>query len=302
MSVVFRAMCTDVAVDAPTLDEAGEARLAFAIAEMFEESERVFSRFRPDSELSRLNGSRGPLPVSDMLFDVLRTACRYAEQTGGVFDPGIGAAVVAAGYDRSFAPGALDRIAPASPAPPRASVLGVRFDEAARTVERPDGVLLDLGGIVKGWAVDRAAARLPEVAALDAGGDAVLRGSGPDGAGWIVDVEDPRDPSQVAISLRVRDRAVATSAANRRCWRTGAADQHHLIDPRTGRPAVTDLLQATVVAPSAELADVLAKAAFILGAREGARLLGRFEGVDGVFVLDSGALELVGDLEVIDEA
>lgn len=302
MSVVFRAMCTDIAVDAPTLDEPAEAILVVAIFDLFEQSERVFSRFRPERELSRLNRAHGPRPVSDVLFAVLRTAHRYAAQTAGVFDPAVGAALVAAGYDRSFAPGALDRAAPASLAPRRASVLDLRFDSASRTVDRPEGALLDLGGIVKGWTVDRAAALLPDVAALDAGGDAVLRGGGPDGAGWIVDVEDPRDSSQAAISFRVCDRAVATSAANRRRWRMGTAEQHHLIDPRTGRPAVTDLLQVTVVAPSAELAEVLAKAAFILGAHEGARLLGRFDGVDGVLVLDSGALELVGDLEVIHEA
>jgi thiamine biosynthesis lipoprotein len=299
MTATFRAMTTEIAVQAPTLEPAAEAALALRAAALFEASERIFSRFRDDSELGRLNRAPGPARVSEHLFDVLRKARAHAERTGGAFDPGVGAAMVAAGYDRSFSPGALDREAPPNAPPARASILEIGLDEATRTVHRPAGALIDLGGMVKGWTVDRAAALLPVVSALDAGGDAVLRGSGPEGEGWIVEIEDPRDPSRVVLSLRARDRAVATSAANRRRWRAGALDQHHLIDPRTGKPAATDLAQATVLAPSAELADVLAKAVFVLGSREGARLLARFEGVGGVLVLAAGSVRVVGDVEVM---
>jgi thiamine biosynthesis lipoprotein len=301
VTAAFRAMTTDVVVLAPGLDLAAEAMLARRVEAVFEASERVFSRFRADSELERLNRATGPMRVSGRLFSVLLRARSHAERTGGVFDPGVGAAVVAAGYDRSFAPGALDRdIAPE--AGPRASLLDVGLDPATRTVARPRGTRLDLGGIVKGWTVDRAAALLPEVGAIDAGGDAALRGGGPEGDGWIVDVEDPSDASRVILSLRVRGRAVATSAANRRRWRVGASERHHLVDPRTGQPAATDLAQATVLAGTVELADVLAKSAFILGSREGARLLERFDGVGAVPVPRSGAPRLVGDLEVMGDA
>jgi thiamine biosynthesis lipoprotein len=133
---------------------------------------------------------------------------------------------------------------------------------------------------------------------IDAGGDAALRGEGPDGAGWLVDVEDPADARRVVKTLRIRDRAVATSAPNRRRWRTGAGAAHHLIDPRTGAPASSELAQVTVVAPDAEQADVLAKVAFVLGADEGARWLGRRPGIGGVLVLRDGSSLVVGELEV----
>jgi thiamine biosynthesis lipoprotein len=261
----------------------------------------TFSRFRDDSELARLNAASGPVEVSAALFDVLSRARAHVERTGGAFDPGVGAAVVAAGYDRSFSPGALDR----DEAPPRgaplASLVDLVLDARERIVTRPPGLRIDLGGLVKGATVDRAAALLPAVAALDAGGDAALRGAGPDGEGWIVDVEDPADASRVLASLRVRDAAVATSAPNRRRWQVAGRPRHHLVDPRTGAPVEGDLAQVTVIAPSAELADVLAKAAFVLGAREGARLLER-EGVASVLVRTSGRVDLVGDLEMFDDA
>jgi thiamine biosynthesis lipoprotein len=106
----------------------------------------------------------------------------------------------------------------------------------------------------------------------------------------------------VLLTLRLSDEAVATSGANRRRWRLGDREGHHLIDPRTGQPATTDLAQVTVVAPSAELADVLAKVAFLRGGADGRALLEGCEGVSGVLVLADGDLRLTGDLEVADAA
>ena len=299
MSAAFRAMSTDVAVIGVGLDPAAEAALLLGVRADFDASERRFSRFRPDSELSRLNRAAGPLAVSASLFDAMRCARGYFELTGGLFDPTVGGALEALGYDRGFAPGALDRASPA-PHPRPASFADVGLDAATRTVTRPPGVRLDLGGFIKGRTVDRAARRLPGAGAVDAGGDAALRGGGPDGDGWLVDVEDPAHPARVVATLRVRDRAVATSAANRRRWRAGGHEIHHLVHPRTGRSADTDLAQSTVLAPSAELADVLAKTAFLLGARAGRRFLERLPAIAGVLVRRDGALEIVGDVEVID--
>ncbi len=301
MSASFRAMTTDVAVIAPSLGPAAEARLARRVEAVFAESDRAYSRFREDSELSRINRGSGPVRVSADLLALICRARSYVARTSGAFDPGVGAAVVAAGYDRSFAPGALDRDAAPTARPTRTSLLDVAIDEGACTVTLPAGAQLDLGGLAKGLTVDRAAALLPDVGAIDAGGDAVLRGEGPDGEGWVVDVEDPNDASRVVLSFRARDRAIATSAANRRRWRVGSIDRHHLIDPRTGEPARSDVAQATAIAASAELADVLAKSVFVLGAREGARLLDR-EGAAGVLVLASGAIEIVGEIEVLRDA
>jgi thiamine biosynthesis lipoprotein len=106
----------------------------------------------------------------------------------------------------------------------------------------------------------------------------------------------------VLVTLRVRNQAVATSGSNRRRWRVGARANHHLIDPRTGQPGRTDLAQVTVVAPSAELADVLAKTAFLRGFRDGTRFLSRFDRVSGVLALHDGSVRVVGQLEMSDAA
>lgn len=291
----FRAMNTDVSVTAAAAEEPAVAAL---VAETFEEAEQRFSRFRADSELSRLNRAREPVVVSEALFAALSRARAYAELTDGLFDPGVGGALAALGYDRSFAPGALDR----PRVPDRPARVGrfadVKLDPISRRVERPEHVQIDLGGMIKGHTVDVAAEHLRGRGAIDAGGDAAVRGPSPTGEAWLVDVEDPQDASRTLATLAVRDAAVATSADNRRRWRAGNAVAHHLIDPRTQAAAVTDLAQVTVVAPHAELADVLAKTAFLLGAHEARRFLERQPGVGGVLVRRCGEVVFAGSVDV----
>ncbi len=266
---------------------------AARVAPIFAAAERRFSRFRDDSELSRINRADEPVVVSAPMFDALIAARRYVELTGGIFDPAIGGALVALGYDRSFAAGALDRECAAG-APRGPSFLALGLDPARRAVTRPSGMHVDLGGMIKGRTVDEAAAAcLGERGAIDAGGDIVVRGA------WVIDVEDPRDSSRSLASLRVRDAAVATSAANRRRWRVARSVHHHLVDPRTQRSAITDLLQVTVIAPSAELAEVVAKTVFVLGARQGRRFVERMPGVGAVLVGFRGDVACCGDVEVV---
>jgi thiamine biosynthesis lipoprotein len=235
--------------------------------------------------------------VSTELFDILRSARDYFELTGGLFDPTVGSTLVALGYDRSFAPGALDR--PSAQPPLPYTFADVVLDEATRTVEKSTHVRLDLGGIVKGRTVDAAGKLLPTPAAIDAGGDAVLLGSGVSGTGWIVEVEDPRDFHRNLLTLRVDNLAVATSGANRRRWMVGGTIAHHLIDPRTRMPAASDLTQVTVVAGTVELAEILAKTTFILGSDDGDSFLRQFAGIAAILVGIGGDLWTVGDLEVL---
>jgi thiamine biosynthesis lipoprotein len=273
----FRAMSTDVNVFCPLESQASERRIASQVADLFEAAEARFSRFRTDSELSRLNACDGSFIASSQLTAALTRAATYQRLTAGLFDVRVGGALTRCGYDRSFAPGALDRAEP-----PR---------------EPPGRAIVDLGGMIKGHSVDRARPLLPACAALDAGGDMAVLGAGPDGRGWPVEIEDPTDPGRTLATLRLSDAGVATSAANRRTWTRAGASQHHLIDPRTERPSRSDLLQATVVAESTELAEVLAKAAFIGGSEVAASLM-RQCGAAGVFVCQSGDWFSVGDLEV----
>lgn len=289
----FRAMNTDVSVTA----HGDEAAIAARVAATFEEADERFSRFRGDSELSALNRAVGPFAASGALFEMLTRARAYVESTGGLFDPGVGATLCALGYDRSFAPGSLDRER-AAPRPRAGLFLEVILDHGTRTVFRPGHVQIDLGGIAKGSTVDLAALHLTGVGAIDAGGDMVVRGSPLSDDPWLVDVEHPADPSRTVATLAVQNAAVATSAGNRRRWRVGKNVAHHLIDPRTLTPSKSDLAQATVIAPRAELADVLAKTAFLLGARDGRRFIERQPGVGAVLVPEQGAPIFVGAVDV----
>ncbi len=299
----FRAMGTEITVLAPAASSIEEAALTRAIASIFAELEGTFSRFRRTSLLSRLNRANGPFPLPPEVLALLDRARAYFERTGGLFNPAVGASLRDAGYDRSFSPGALDR--PTTPGAASGSVVSLaealRIDHERGTATVRGGVEIDLGGIVKGLAVDRAAALLPANGAVDAGGDVYLKGDAEPGAGWLVDVEDPFDASRVAMTLRVRDAGVATSAPNRRNWRCAGHTMHHLIDPRTGAPARSDLAQMTVVARTAELADVLAKAAFVAGSDRATSLLADGGARGGVMIHRSGVVETIGDVEVVDE-
>ncbi|MFO0614262.1 MAG: FAD:protein FMN transferase [Polyangiaceae bacterium] len=291
----FRAMNTDVTVIA----SGDERAIAIDVADTFLEAERRFSRFLPTSELSALNRAEGPFAASPELFDTLVRARRYVERTDGIFDPAVGGALIDLGYDRSFAPGALD--GPLRPRERRrgavARFLDVGLDVEGRVVTRPPHVRIDLGGMVKGSTVDVAARRLGEVGAIDAGGDAFLRTTA-EGDPWLVEIEDPRDASRTVAVVAVMHRGVATSAPNRRRWRAGDAWLHHLVDPRTGESAAGDLLQVTVFARTTEEADVLAKTAFVLGRAAGEAFLRAEDAIGAVLVPKEGALAWVGALDV----
>lgn len=292
----FRAMNTDIAVAAPELSERSELALALDVARLFRQTERRFSRFLPGSEVSQLNRADDPTTVSAELLELLLRARAHSIDTQGIFEPAVGTAMRASGYDRSFSPGGLDLDAPPHAAP-SARVAMLEIDEEHRRVRRPPHVEVDLGGFLKGLTADRAAALASGAVIVDAGGDAVLRGAPPGDHGWTVEIEDPHDQARTIGTMVVRDQAVATSAANRRRWRRGGQTMHHLIDPRTHAPAHTDLAQATVLAPTAELADVMAKVAFVLGAERAARELTR-RGLSAVLVLDGGGIQTVGAAEL----
>lgn len=294
----FRAMNTDVTVAVPHLGHVEEEAVANQIAAVFAAEERTFSRFRPDSELSALNRTTGPMPVSPGLFEALARARAYHLQTGGLFDPAVGGALVALGYDRSFELGPRAGAAPAAESPP-SRFSDLVLDESTRCVRRPAAMHIDLAGLVKGRTVDRAASLLPAAGYVEAGGDAAFKGD-LDGSGWLIDVEDPCDAARTLRTLRVRGGGVATSAPNRRRWRAAGGIAHHLVDPRFQRPADSDLAQVTVMAASAELADVLAKTVFLLGSEAGADLIDRQPGVAAYLVPLAGRGRLVGDAEVAD--
>jgi thiamine biosynthesis lipoprotein len=162
----------------------------------------------------------------------------------------------------------------------------------------PADYKVDLGGYVKGWAVDRAARYMAasETWCINAGGDLLARGHGPEGLGWMIGVEDPHRSPKVLATISVVDAAIATSSTVRRRWMTDTGAAHHLIDPRTGRPSNTDLASVTVMASRAADAEVLSKQLILLGSHDG-RLLAETREMPAFFVDRSGAVTLTSRME-----
>lgn len=260
----------------------------------------AWTRFDPSSALERLNDAPGDrVAVDPALGRAIAVALAVRARSHGFVDPAVGPALSAAGYDRTI--GDLDRVPPAevaacaavrpaSPAraPDRPASIAVAADR--RSVRRPAGVRLDLGGTAKGLAADLAAARLRDLDryAVDVGGDVRVGGRRRD-VEQTVHVAHPLPEGGVLATLKVGRGAVATSTIARRAWRCpDGRIAHHLLDPSTGRPAWTGVLQATARARTAVEAELLAKVALLRGPRAGAEVLRARHG--GVLVLADGRI------------
>lgn len=268
----FHAMGTEVTVIAPRARVALAERLT---RDLFEEWEATLSRFRPESELSRLNASSGRfVHLSPLLYETLSVALDAARATRGVFDPTLQPRMIQIGYDRSF-----ETLAPRQPAqayqPP--AITGawrdIQLDAARRMARLPRGAGLDFGGIGKGLAVDAALNALEAAGAtpalVNAGGDLAVRGLPPGEARWTVAAPGRRGGWLVGLERG----ALATSGVAQRRWMQGDLARHHLIDPRSGEPAQTGLWSVTAAAPSCAQAEVAAKTALILGEQRGAEFI-----------------------------
>ncbi len=262
------------------------------VPDWFESWEQVLSRFQPESELSRLNGSVSqPVRVSDTLWDVFCAALTAEAQTGGLVTPTVLDALLQAGYDRSFDILPRQQTCSAAPVWTAASLLDtLAWDTQSQTISRPSGVHLDMGGIAKGWAAHQAMERLKESgpALMDCGGDIAISGAQVGGAPWPLGVSDPFMPDDELEVLYVESGGVATSGTDRRRWQQNGVIRHHIIDPRTGNPAETDVMSATVVAPNVMQAEAAAKAALILGAEQGIGWIETQPELAGLLVLYDG--------------
>lgn len=226
-------------------------------------AEGRFTRFLRDSELSQLNANQGRYtPVSPEMFAMLEAALWAYDESEGLVNVAVLPALMAAGYDRSFSLG-LNQPASVTPVQPAPLPDVLRLDAPTRSVAVAPGVALDLGGIAKGFLAEQLIDELGDNAVCNLGGDLRVRGSGPQGDGWHIGL---CDRSVVALT----EGGIATSGVTRRRWGQG---MHHLIDPRTGLPARTDLLEVSVVTDCALRGEVYAKCAVLLGALSGAAFL-----------------------------
>lgn len=261
----FRALGSDIEV--LVTDPAQLPATVAHIRERFDVIDRTFSRFRPDSELARLEQLPGVRqPASTLFLELLELALRAARDTDGWYDPTIRDSLEAAGYDRSIELIEVDGPGPARPATPAGQWSRIAFDRERHWVWVPDDVRLDFGGIGKGFAVDDALRTLPAGyggVLLNAGGDLAVRGPTPVG-GWRVEVAaDARAPVETTVALH--SGAVATSGLGRRSWTRDGVRLHHLIDPHTGAPGESPWRSVTVAARDCAVAEVAAKAAWLMG-------------------------------------
>jgi len=266
------------------------------VADVIERVATTCTRFDATSDLMRANarGAR-PTAVAPECFDALVAAYDAYSQTDGLFDPRVLRVLTSYGYDASL-PFESRRISlhsgPAATARLRPRVRRrwrPRFD-AGRRIVRLGREPVDLGGIGKGLAVRWAAERLRgagSAALVEAGGDLMALGAGPDGDGWLVAVEDPLGSGEPSAVLRVQDRAVATSSTRVRSWTVDGSVVHHLIDPRTSRPAAADLASVTVVGEDPALSEVWSKALFVTG-RTGIRAASESRGLAVLWIDRAG--------------
>jgi thiamine biosynthesis lipoprotein len=282
-------MGTVVTVHIVTADETRgnrEEGAANALA-WFDQVERVCSRFDPTSELSQLSTHIGErVAVSDLLFEVVRFAIAVAEESGGAFDPTLGLELEARGFNREHRSGAIIRTPLERDG--NASYRDVELNVHQRTIMLTRPLLLDLGAVAKGLAVDMAAKELERRSfanfAIDAGGDLYLSGHNADDRPWSVGIRHPRRANELLETIHVSNVAVCTSGDYEQ--RTSNDEhEHHIIDPRT-RASAAHAASVTVLGPSAMVADALATAAFVLGPGDGIDWLER-HGVDGMIVTPS---------------
>jgi FAD:protein FMN transferase len=247
----------------------------------FHDIEACCSRFDPESELMRLTRHIGEaVPVSTTLYEAVQFALAVAEETGGAFDPTVGRAMEARGFNREHRTGVV--VSSGVDGGARASYRDVRIDPRKKTIALACPLVLDLGAVAKGLAVDMAVRELMPLRnfAIDAGGDLFLGGTNADGEPWRIGIRHPRADNAIIDAVRVSDLAVCTSGDYER---RAADESGHILDARTREPAAAGVASVTVVAETAMLADAAATAAFVLGPVEGIQLFERL-GVNGLMI------------------
>jgi thiamine biosynthesis lipoprotein len=231
--------------------------------------EQRWSRFLPDSDITRINLSSGrPVLVDTDTMTLFATMLEAWRLTHGGFDPTVLPAVIAIGYRASIDDPLRCTRLPADDL--RLGGMGeIDIDLDRRAVTVPAGVVVDAGGIGKGLAADLTVARLladgADGALVSIGGDLAMAGTPPDGDGWPISVERPDPADGVLCTLAVSGGGAATSSTRSRRFTIGGQHRHHLIDPVAGGPATTDLASVTVIARSGWLAEAHATAALLSG-------------------------------------
>ncbi len=282
-------MDTVVDIQVVSRDEAkeeAEAKMDLAF-EAFRNVEQACSRFSRDSELMTVcREVEKPVQISPFLFEPLKLALEMAKLTEGVFDPTIGKVMEEQGYNRHY----LTRERMESPSDDSASYRNIILDEQAHTLYLNKPLVIDLGAVAKGFAIDLAANELRDFAGfvVNAGGDLFAGGVDENGDPWKIGIQHPEKKDQIISVIEISNQAVCTSGSYER-KNANIPGMHHIINPKT-KHSPNDWVSCSIIAPFAMLADVFATAAFLLGREKGKELI---ESVDlkGLFI--TADLELV---------
>ena len=272
-----------------------EGEAAAAINDAFAEMERIeklMNRWIPESEVSKVNRWAGvkPVKVSAEVLEVIQRAREISRASGGYFDISVGGLLDLWGFETSGG-----RVPPKVEVDQALQSVGygaIHVDGVASTVELRRGMRIDLGGIAKGYAVDRAygvlRSRGYENVIVNAGGDMRVGGRKPNGP-WAIGIQDPREHSRILASFDVGDISVATSGDYERYFEADGVRYHHLLNPFTGYPG-RQCRSVTILAKDAVTADAFATAVFVMGPEKGLRLIEANEGVEGLIVTADGEI------------
>jgi thiamine biosynthesis lipoprotein len=291
------AMGTEVSITAYTDDDAGAERAIAAAFDEIDRLEQMMTTWRATSEISQINANAGvaPVKVSDEVIEVLEMSARASKLSGGAFDVTFYAMHGLWKFDEDME----RKIPPASEIKKRIALIDyrqVKIDPQAKTVFlAKKGMAINLGGIAKGYAVDRATGVLRRMgfpdAIVQAGGDLFCAGS-KDGKPWSAGIRDPRgERGSVFAKMELIDHAFSTAGDYERSFILNGRRYHHIIDPKTGYPA-TRSRAVTIYAPTALLADALDDAVFILGWQKGFEMIEAIDDVGAVVVDDQGKVHV----------
>ena len=285
---------TLVEISVLSLDEHAAHQAIGAAYTEISRIEFLLSRYAPESQISLVNQAAGKeqfIPVTQEVYAIVQRSLHYADISGGVFDITIGPVIdvwgIGTQHERIPNQEELQKLLQLvdyrkiTLAPEQ----GIRLSDPAMT--------LDLGGIAKGYAIDQASAVLRQqgvmMALVNAGGDIRCLGTKADGTPWRIGIQDPRKSTAIIGVIHVSDAAVATSGDYERYFVQEGIRYHHLFDPATGMPA-RECQSVTIVAPTAEQADALATAVFVMGPERGLAFLNEQADIEGMIVRADGKL------------
>jgi thiamine biosynthesis lipoprotein len=284
-------MGTRVAVELWSEDPALAQRAMEAVIAEMRRTDELMSTYKPESQLSQVNAHafERPVPVDEEIIDVVERSLELSKLSGGAFD----VTYASVGYLYDFRAHQRPTDAQIAEALPGVDYRQVRVDRAASTIRfLREGVRIDLGGIAKGYAVDRSIEHLRALgiqhAMVNAGGDTRLLGDRR-GKPWIVGIRDPRNEGRVVTRLPLADEAISTSGDYERYFEEDGVRYHHILVPGTGRSA-REVRSATVLGADATTTDGLSTTVFVLGVERGMQLIGRLPGIEAVVVDAQGRI------------